>query len=426
VIILGGVATLPILAFVGLFAFFCLFVYLPQQYEAAAFARLSGSARRLAIYDAFAKQIDRHYYDQSFSGFDWPKLRREWRSKAATEPDDVALYDDVFVQVVQRFPASHVAVTAPTALIAPNATATTNPLDAACRQRGAGMGIVPIRRGKGFGLVVGEIWPASPAARAGVTPGWMATSGQWSSVRGGGQFKGVFAPLTPIQMHAFEEGSTVQVATSGLQRVEFQYSCGAPVEPFETRRLTSGALYIRFDEFQAPVLTKVETALRTAADRGVVLDLRNNSGGFVNLGLNLLLPPSKPVYFNRDSTGRHLIYTDSRTWRYRGPLVVLIGPTSASAAEVMAAALKHEHRAVIIGRRTNGSVLGARSFPLPDGGAVEIPVEDIEMLDGQRLESVGVAPDIEVFPTLADLRAGIDPALVRAEQALASGGEKRR
>jgi C-terminal processing protease CtpA/Prc len=48
------------------------------------------------------------------------------------------------------------------------------------------------------------------------------------------------------------------------------------------------------------------------------------------------------------------------------------------------------------------------------------------MLDGQRLEDVGVAPDIEVFPGLADLRAGIDPALVRAEQALSNGGVAHR
>ncbi len=425
-IILGGVATLPILAFIGLFAFFCLFVYLPQQYEAFAFARLSGSARRLAIYDAFAKQIDQHYYDQSFSGFDWPNLRRAWRSKAATEPDDVGLYDDVFVQIVQRFPTSHVAVTAPSTLIAhAKAAATTNPSGAICTERDAGMEIVPIRRG-GVGLVVGEVWPASPAARAGVTPGWVVPSGQWSRVRGGGQFRGVFAPLTPIQMHAFEEGSTVQVATSGLQRVEFQYSCGVPVKPFETRRLPGGALYIRFDAFEAPILNKVEAALRTAGDHGVVLDLRGNPGGFSKLGLNLLLPQSKPIYFDRNSTGRHLISTDTRNWRYTGPLVVLIGPASASAAEITAAALKREHRAVIIGRRTNGSVLGARSFPLPDGGAVEIPVEDVEMLDGQRLESVGVAPDIEVFPTLADLRAGIDPALVRAERELAIEAAKGR
>jgi carboxyl-terminal processing protease len=140
------------------------------------------------------------------------------------------------------------------------------------------------------------------------------------------------------------------------------------------------------------------------------------------MGLSLLLPRWRPVYYERDGRGRRLMSTDTWSWRYRGPLAVLIGPGSLSAAEVTAAALEHEHRAVVVGRRSSGSVLGASSFPLPDGGRVQIPVIDIEMLDGRRLEGVGVAPDIEIFPTLADITAGRDPALERAERELARGG----
>src|SRR5689334_13631721 len=66
-----------------------------EQQRAAAFARLSGPARRLAIYDAFADQIDRRYFDQTFAGIDWPTARREWRERAAAAPDDSRLYFDV-------------------------------------------------------------------------------------------------------------------------------------------------------------------------------------------------------------------------------------------------------------------------------------------------------------------------------------------
>lgn len=428
--ILGGVATLAVLVFVSLLAGVYLFGYLPQQRAAAAFARLSGSARRLAIYDAFVTQIDKHYYDQSFSGFDWPKLRQEWRVKAAAEPDDLGLYNDVFVQVTQRFPTSHVAVIAPPRPSwRPNGTVSPNPVSAAntlCSERDAGWQLVPVRRGRGFVFGVGEVWPNSPAARAGVTPGWAVTLGQFSKSKGAGRFKGAFVRLTSDQMHGFEATGVLPVSHLAPARVEFQYPCRGTVAPFETRRLPDGALYIRFDEFQAPVLREVEAALKTAGERGAVLDLRFNSGGYTKLGANLLFPQSTPIYFERGATGRRPISTDASTWRYRGPLVVLIGPASASAAEITAAALQHAHRALIIGRRTNGSVLEARLFPLPDGGTVQIPVDDVEMLDGQRLEGKGVAPDIEVFPTLAEVRAGIDPALVRAEQALSNGGVAHR
>lgn len=422
ILIAGALATLAVLGAVGLSAY--VFFYLPQ--DTAHFARLTGPARRLAIYDAFVAQINDHYYDQSFSGFDWPKLRREWRSKAAAEPDDWGLYNDVFVQVTQRFPASHVSATPPSAPVSPAAVAATRaPASAAspsCSDRDAGVDMERVRRGKFVSFIVGEVWPASAAARAGVTPGSLVGSGQW----GEGRFKAALIQLTPDQTHLFENTGSVQFSGHALQTIEFQYPCGAPDEPFETRRLPSGALYIRFDAFEAPILNRVEAALKTAGDHGVVLDLRHNPGGYVDQALDFLLPGSIPTYIYLDSYGKHPIYTEKSTWRYGGPLVVLVGPASASAAEITAAVLKHEHRAVIIGRRTNGSVLGSIAFPLPDGGKVQVPVSDVEMLDGQRLEDVGVAPDIEVFPGLADLRAGIDPALVRAERELASGGVKRR
>jgi hypothetical protein len=443
--IVAGVVVLAVLAIGGLFAFFYLFVYLPQQHDAAAFARLSGSARRLAIYDAFTTQIDRHYYDQRFSGFDWPKLRREWRSKAAAEANDIGLYDDVFFQMTQRFPASHVAVIPPSAPASRRNVATTaNPAagtNALCTMRGAGTDLFHVRRGKRLETIVGEVRPNSPAAHAGVTPGWVVESAQWSAAQGAGRFKAVFIRLSPDQMHAFENtgslqtdwgahGTTIPDVQAVLerlrQRIDFKYRCGAPVEPFETRRLPSGALYVRFDEFQAPILKKVEAALKTAGDRGAVLDLRFNSGGYAIKGLNLLLPEKRPVYFERAAASRRLISTDAETWRYSGPLAVLMGPESMSAAEMTAAALKHEHRAVLIGRRSNGSVLGALTFPLPDGGTVQIPVVDIELLDGQRLEDNGVTPDIEVFPTQAEVRSGIDPALQRAERELSIESAIRR
>jgi carboxyl-terminal processing protease len=424
--ILVGGAILVVVLFCGLFAYYCQFVHRPQE----AFARLSGSARRLAIYDAFVAQIDKHYYDQSFSGFDWPKLRQEGRLKAAAAPNDLSLYLNVFFQVTQRFPSSHVFVSPPStphkdAKAAMAASLVRTPT-AVCTDRDRGMQLVQVRRGRGTGMVVGEVWPESPAALAGVTPGWILETSQETGGPGRNRFKATFMQLSLGQMHAIENGGSEQIASKALERlrhpVEFEYRCGTSLAgPFEARRLPTGALYIRFDEFQVPVLKQVEAALRVADDRGVVLDLRSNFGGYAILGLNLLLPPSKPVYVERRAQTRRVISTDHSTWRYDGPLVVLVGPASASSAEVTAAALKHERRAFIVGRRTNGSVLGSNTFLLPDGGMVQVPVVDVEMLDGRRLEGAGVAPDIEVFPTAADLRAGRDVGLERAEQELPLG-----
>ena len=433
----GGLALLAVLAFGALFAVYA-FSVLPQekaeQRREAAFARLTGPARRLAIYDTFVAQVDQHYYDQQFSGFDWPKLKREWRARAATARDDQLLYTDVFVQVAQTFPASHVTV-----FMAPDPprgpAAPTQPAGAItppCSPRDMGMQFVQIRRSRGVPYVVGEVWPGSPAAGAGVSPGWVVEP-PWTITDSvdHGKFKAVFFTLEPAEMHRFEATVDLALPTSvrnpaqaqsfpdaRRRRIELNYSCGAPDLPFETRRLAGGARYIRFDAFQPAVVDQVKAALGQADQHGVVLDLRSNPGGYPLLALNALLPPRQLVFFERDAKGLHPRSTDSSTRPYEGPLAVLIGPGSMSAAEITAAALKRAGRAILIGRRTNGSVLSSRTFALPDGGQVQLPVSDVLTPDRQRLEGVGVAPDIEVYPTATEIQAGRDPALERAEQAL--------
>jgi carboxyl-terminal processing protease len=114
-----------------------------------------------------------------------------------------------------------------------------------------------------------------------------------------------------------------------------------------------------------------------------------------------------------------------RTWRftdhYHGPLCVLVGPSTASAAEILAAAVQDQRRGKIIGRASNGSVVPSEWFELPDGGRMMIPMSDFVRSDGRRLEGAGVQPDIWVLPTIDDVREGRDPALARALRELRSG-----
>jgi carboxyl-terminal processing protease len=96
---------------------------------------------------------------------------------------------------------------------------------------------------------------------------------------------------------------------------------------------------------------------------------------------------------------------------YSGPVVVLVSRESASCAEIFAEVLRYYHRAAVIGSRTGGNVLGSDIEPLPGGGELQYSVLDYLAPDGHRLEGKGVAPDIEVQPTLGDLRLGVDRAI---------------
>ncbi len=434
--ILVGCVAAAVLMFVGLVAYFFLVVGPRQEaarqdarHAAEAFARLTGGERRLAIYDAFAAQISAHYYDQSFGGFDWPKLRRHWRIEAAKSADDWHLYWDVMARLAQTFPVSHVSVEMPIAAAkrakADGGIQTQSPVSAPCPEPDGGMLLTSIRRGKEIGIEVGEVIPGSAAAKAGVAPGWLVLEYANKPAPSGRRIMTTLLRLTPDQIGKWEGSGrdgfrNLAVPDGSKSKVAFDVDCGRVRSAVEVRSLAGGVRYIRFDKFEAEPVQKVAEALRQAGPAGVVIDLRFNSGGFPMLLLNLLLPPGRPVYRTMDASGLGVFKTeaDGDAPPYAGPLAILTGPASASAAEVSTAVLKRLGRAIVIGRRTNGSVLGAPTFPLPDGGRVQVPVQDLIMLDGTRLEGAGVAPNLVVLASSADLRAGRDTALLEALRTL--------
>jgi carboxyl-terminal processing protease len=187
---------------------------------------------------------------------------------------------------------------------------------------------------------------------------------------------------------------------------------------FETRQLAGGVTYLRFDVFESSELVeKVLEAIDDAGPAGLIIDLRRNPGGRL-----LHLQRVVGALLGKEATLGTTRTADSSTpmasWRfadhYRGPLVVLIGPSTASAAEITAAAVQDHARGKLVGRTTNGSVVPGQWFELPDGGKMMIPVSDFIRSNGRRIEGAGVEPDVWVLPTLADVRAGRDPALERA------------
>ncbi|MGI8842785.1 MAG: S41 family peptidase [Gemmatimonadaceae bacterium] len=159
--------------------------------------------------------------------------------------------------------------------------------------------------------------------------------------------------------------------------------------------------------------------------RSLVLDLRNNSGGYVHIERQLL-----SYLFDRDvfvgMTHRRgksdsvVIKPANAEKTYRGMLVVLVNSNSASASEMTARVLQLEGRGIVVGDRTAGAVVTSRGYSHTVGfGRVmdfgmQVSVMDVTMADGARLEKVGVIPDHLVLHTANDLVSGDDPQLAFA------------
>lgn len=158
--------------------------------------------------------------------------------------------------------------------------------------------------------------------------------------------------------------------------------------------------------------------------KALILDLRGNDGGYVR-SLERLAG-----YFLESNTkladrrGRKdlepMVARGQKEKVFKGQLIVLIDGASKSAAEVFARIIQLEKRGVVIGDRSAGFVMQARSHPLTvgikEGLAFRVVTTnaDIIMPDGKSLEHVGVTPDELLLPTVEDMSLNYDSVLAHA------------
>jgi carboxyl-terminal processing protease len=183
--------------------------------------------------------------------------------------------------------------------------------------------------------------------------------------------------------------------------------------PVQLKKLKNEIVLISISEFTRGTARSMRSALAASgAERsGVILDLRGNPGGllveatdvagaFLNGGtvVEFFKPGKSPEVFNAIGDG------DSKT-----PLVVLIDRGTASAAEIVAAALQDRNRAVIVGERTFGKADVQDLTELSNGAAIELTIGYYLTPNGTRLEGKGLDPDILVSPneskSVAETRA---------------------
>ncbi len=171
----------------------------------------------------------------------------------------------------------------------------------------------------------------------------------------------------------------------------------------------------------ARVAHEMEQAL--AAPRppsGIVLDLRGNRGGLLREAVaaaSAMLPPGVvAVTAGRDPQASRVWRTDAGQIGGNLPLVVLVDGRSASAAEVLAAALSDRGRAVVIGSATLGKGLVQTIDPLPDGGELFVTWSRILAPGGWPIQGLGVLPQVctslgqeALSGQLAQLAEGVQP-----------------
>jgi carboxyl-terminal processing protease len=259
-------------------------------------------------------------------------------------------------------------------------------------------------------ISVVSVAPGSPAAEAGIAVGDEITEVAGDSVVG----KDV---SVVVAMMRGEVGTPVRVVLRrGLatRSVELRRA-DVDSEDVTVDRPARDVARIRVAAFTRGVGTSVRDEARKAADDGlgVILDLRGNPGGLLDEAVAVasvfLDGGTVTSYRGRGVTEQDLVA--ERGGDMTTSLVVLVDGGTASAAEVVAAALQERGRAVLVGSTTYGKGSVQQPRRLSDGTGYEITVARYYTPSGRSLDGKGLSPDVDVVSTAdggAALRRAMD------------------
>lgn len=195
------------------------------------------------------------------------------------------------------------------------------------------------------------------------------------------------------------------------------------VKTIDYKKITDDIGYIRISSFIGIDTSKefVIALNRLKDSKGLILDLRGNSGGLFQNAIvisNLFLKKGDIVNVIARQGKKNTYSASDDGCIYDNPLVVLIDGTSASASEILSSALQDNNRAILIGTKTYGKGLVQKVFSLPNKSGMNLTIARYLTPNGIDINKTGITPDYVVTFSRNDFMNNIDSQLVFARQYL--------
>ena len=243
-------------------------------------------------------------------------------------------------------------------------------------------------------ITVVQVFEGSPAEEVGLQPDDILYKVKGEEVTG----QDLSLVVTDLKG---EEGTAVDISVMrGTEEIDLTVTRRKiEVPTVESRMLTDTIGYIGITEFDDVTDDQFLSALDELKEEGMqdlVIDLRNNGGGLVDVTCNILdeLLPEGLIVYTEDKYGnRQEEYSDAEHY-FDGKMAVLVNGNSASASEIFAGAIKDYGVGTLIGTQTFGKGIVQSLFPLSDGSAIKITVSRYYTPAGNNIHEVGIAPDI--------------------------------
>ncbi len=223
-------------------------------------------------------------------------------------------------------------------------------------------------------------------------------------------------PGTDVELELEREDDEVETVTTTLTRAEIA------IPRLEASVLDDGAAHIELLQFTTGVADEVREVIGAAVEDGadgVVLDLRGNPGGLLRESVNVasVFLDDEVVVRVQERSGEEETLSAAGDPAGDFPLVVLVDGGTASASEIVAAAVQDADRGIVIGEPTFGKGTVQTIRTLPGGSGAKFTTAAYFTPSGESIEEVGVEPDREVA---AGEDAEEDPQLSAAQDALQS------
>lgn len=422
--------------------------------------------RRVDAFNFVWHTLRDNYFDQTFSGLDWNKIKKEYEPRVLKTASDNQLHD-ILQEMINRLNRSHFTIIPPevyetiekaktqakakekeqAAMIGDEAideeTAVEDEPDSENYLLKFGIGIDLRLLDNRF--VVTRVEKDSTAETAGLKTGYVIEKINgvslvellqklevyYAKVRNIRRYlpaqvvdfmlkgeKESFVTLTCLTES--DETQEIKVQREILKGETIFIGQNFPDQflKFESATLDEQVGYIKFNLFALPIIEKFCAALNELKDKkAIIIDLRGNTGGILGTlaGLGgMLTEKSLDLGTSIYKVGSENMIAASKAKNFKGRLVFLVDNQTVSAAEIFSAALQENNRALVIGEKTAGEALPSVLLKLPTGAVLLYPIANFKTRNGNFLEGKGVEPNLVVALDRKSLLTGKDAQLETA------------
>ncbi len=270
------------------------------------------------------------------------------------------------------------------------------------------------------GLAIARVFNESPAARAGLKSGEVIVGVNGRPLRGLSRdqavalIKGMPGTDVVLQIEgprSTHGGKPPSHSVRITRAIVSEPVVASATDTIDGKKLGVVALASFTPGAHVEVMKAVQQVLHEGA-RGIVFDMRDNGGGLVEeaqLIASIFIPHGVIVSTSGRNQPRQVLMATGGAISTKIPVVVLVDQNTASAAEIVTAALQDHHRATIVGSHTFGKGVFQEEEKLANGGALDITVGEYFTPNGRNLGGGGVKQGAGVKPEVL-VKSGLDGA----------------